>query len=80
MMELFEKKERHRVRGTLKVKTSPQSQNMRERLKLRLPRKNSRVRGTLKVKTSPCCGEDITPTGINKVPPHGVTGVGEGRA
>ena len=66
--------------GKTEFKPSPRNTAWRETLKNSPSLPGGRVRGTLEVKTSPCGGEDITPTGINKVPPHGVTGVGEGRA
>ena len=94
-MELFTKKGKNRGRERLKIKTSPSSGIWRERLKTRLPLTRTIWRGTLKNSLSltgniregntefqsfPCGGEDTTPTGINKKPPHDVTGVGEGRA
>nr|DAW72887.1 MAG TPA: hypothetical protein [Caudoviricetes sp.]DAY96069.1 MAG TPA: hypothetical protein [Caudoviricetes sp.] len=54
---------------------------MRERLKIRLPLRGWMLRERLLFQSSPCCGEDTYILRIYiRVPPHGVTGVGEGRA
>ena len=65
------------VRGTHKNQTSPSGRIVRERHKIKTSPQKPQSAGNTEFQSFPCCGEDTTPSGINKNPASVVTGVGK---